>query len=381
MNGNIKLGRIAGFALSMNWSVLIIAWLLTWSLATTSLPHHAYGHSEFTYWLTGLGAALVFFASLLAHEVAHAIVARRHGVEVMGLTLWLFGGVATLGSEPPTPRADFRIAVAGPAASLGLAAGFELVAIGLQALDTGHVVVVAVAWLAGINLMLGLFNLIPGAPLDGGRILRAFMWHRHGDQLRATISAARAGGVVAAMLIGAGLLEFLVGASMGGLWLVFIGWFVASAARAEGADALTRANVRGFQVGDVMSHQPVIAAGTTVVSEFISANAVGSRHSAYPVIDGRGKITGMVTLDRIRRVRPSDRAATALAHIAIPLQEVPIATPTDSLWSLMDRLDATTGGRALVLENGILVGIVTPSDVTRAAQSRGLGSPVHRLVR
>ena len=288
INGNIKLGRIAGFALSMNWSVLIIAWLLTWSLATTSLPHHAYGHSEFTYWLTGLGTAIVFFLSLLAHEVAHALVARRHGVEVMGLTLWLFGGVATLGSEPPTPRADFRIAAAGPAASLGLAAGFELVAIGLQALDTAHLVVVAAAWLAGINLMLGLFNLIPGAPLDGGRILRAFMWHRHGDQLRATISAARAGGVVAAMLIAAGVIEFLVGASMGGLWLVFIGWFVASAARAEGADALTRANVGGSRDGDVMSHQPVIAAGddgnlVAIVAPSDVERTAESRGSGNPV--------------------------------------------------------------------------------------------------
>ena len=110
MKDNIKLGRVAGFPLAMNWSVLIIAWLLTWSLATTSLPHHAAGHGELTYWLTGIGTAVIFFMSLLAHEVAHALVARRHGVEVTGLTLWLFGGVASLGSEPTTPRADFRIA-------------------------------------------------------------------------------------------------------------------------------------------------------------------------------------------------------------------------------------------------------------------------------
>ncbi|MDO9176057.1 MAG: CBS domain-containing protein, partial [Actinomycetota bacterium] len=289
------------------------------------------------------------------------------------------GGVATLGSEPPTPRADFRIAVAGPTASLSLAAGFELVAIGLQALDTAHVVMVAVAWLAGNNLMLGLFNLIPGAPLDGGRILRSFMWHRHGDQFRATISAARAGGVVALMLIGLGLLEVLTGARMDGLWLVLIGWFVASAARAEEADALTRANVRGLRVGDVMSRQPVIAQGATLASELRLGNAGGNEHSAYPVVDDGGSVTGLVTLDRVRRVRPSDRATTPLAQVTIPLKEVPIATPTDSLWSLMDRLDAATAGRALVFEDGMLVGIVTLSDVARAAQPPKFGDPVQRL--
>lgn len=380
MNGNIKLGRIAGFALSVNWSVLIIAWLLTWSLATTSLPHHAYGHSEFTYWLTGLGAAAIFFAALLAHEVAHAVVARRHEVEVEGLTLWLFGGVATLKSDPPTPRADFRIAGAGPAASLGLAAGFELIAVGLQALDTAHLVVVAVAWLAGINLMLGLFNLIPGAPLDGGRILRAFMWHRHGDQLRATISAARAGGVVAAILVGLGVLEFVVGASMSGLWLVFIGWFVGSAARSEGADALTRATLRGVEVCDAMSVEPVTAAETMVANELLGTDAVGGRHSTYPVLDDRGNVTGMVTLDRVGSVRPADRASTTLAQIAIPLLDVPVAAPTDSLWSLMDRLDATPVGAALVFEHGNLVGIVTVGDVARAAEARRVENPVPRLV-
>jgi len=380
MNGNIKLGRIAGFALSMNWSVLIIAWLLTWSLATTSLPHHAYGHSELTYWLTGLGAALAFFVSLLAHEVAHALVARRHEVEVEGLTLWLFGGVATLKSDPPTPRADFRIAGAGPAASLGLAAGFELIAVGLQALDTAHLVVVAVVWLAGINLMLGLFNLIPGAPLDGGRILRAFMWHRHGDQLRATISAARAGGVVAAILVGLGVLEFVVGASMSGLWLVFIGWFVGSAARSEGADALTRANLRGVEVCDAMSVEPVTAAETMGANELLGTDAVGGRHSTYPVLDDRGNVTGMVTLDRVGSVRPADRASTTLAQIAIPLLDVPVAAPTDSLWSLMDRLDATPVGAALVFEHGNLVGIVTVGDVARAAEARRVENPVPRLV-
>lgn len=378
MNDDIKLGRVAGFPLAMNWSVLIIAWLLTWSLATTSFPHHAAGHAELTYWLMGLGTAVIFFMSLLAHELAHAVVARRHGVEVTGLTLWLFGGVASLGSEPTTPRADFRIAVAGPATSLGLAAAFELIAIELRAFSVGHLVVVATAWLAGINLMLGVFNLIPGAPLDGGRILRAFLWHRHGDQVRATVSAARAGICLAFVLIGLGLLEFLAGVSIGGLWLVFIGWFVLTAARAERADAVARKKLDGLHVVDAMSRQPLAAPGSMTVSEFIDSYVLSSRHSSYPVTGIAGEFIGMITVAQIRHIRQADRGVTLLAQIARSPSEVLVAAPGDSLVPLLERLDRTRESGALVFDDGSLVGIITRSDLARAAE---LGNPTNEARR
>ena len=253
MGDDIKLGRVAGFPLAMNWSVLVIATLLTWSLADGSFPHDAPGHSAATYWLAGGAAAVVFFGSLLAHELSHAFVARRNGVEVRGVTLWLFGGVADLGGEPETPGADYRIAAAGPATSLGLAVGFVGLAAALQTLGTAHLVVVAARWLSAVNLMLGLFNLLPGAPLDGGRILRAYLWQRDGDRAGATAIAARAGIAVAYGLIGLGLLEVLTGASVGGLWLVFIGWFIRSAARAEAADVFRRQPLEKLRVRDVMT--------------------------------------------------------------------------------------------------------------------------------
>ncbi len=239
MNGNFKVGKIAGFPIALNWSVVIIAWLLTWNLATNSFPHHASGHAELTYWLTGFAAAMVLLASLLTHELAHALVAQRYGVQVHGLTLWMFGGIAIFESEPDTPRADFRIALAGPATSFGLAVAFGAATVGARALDGAHLVVVSATWLAGINLMLAIFNMFPGAPLDGGRILRALLWRLHGDRLRATISAARAGTVVALLLIGVGLLEIVAGIRMGGLWMMFIGWFLFTNARAEQTDART----------------------------------------------------------------------------------------------------------------------------------------------
>lgn len=377
MADDIKLGRVAGFPLAMNWSVLLIAWLLTWSLATGSFPYDAPGHSPSTYWITGLVAALVFFASLLAHELAHAVVARRAGVEVKGLTLWLFGGVATLGGEPPTPRADFRIAAAGPATSLGLAAAFGLVAGGLDVLGVAHLAVVAARWLAGINLMLGLFNLIPGAPLDGGRLLRAFLWRRHGDRVRAAVTAARAGATVGYGLIGLGLLQFLAGASVGGLWLVFIGWFVLGAARAEEAAVLTRDALGGLRVADVMTPRPVVAPGSITVRDFIERYLLGSPHSAYPVEGPGGGIVGLVTLAQLRGVPAAARDETTVVDIAVPLTDVPVAAPDDALVPLLERLTGQTGGRALVFDHGALVGIVTPTDIARATELRDLRDGNH----
>lgn len=372
MNDSFHLGRIAGFPLAVNWSVLVILWLLTWNLADNLLPHGAPGHSSATYWVAGFVAAILFLGSLLAHELAHALVARKFGVEVKGLTLWLFGGVASLGGEAKTPSADFRIAIAGPATSLSLAIGFGLITATLIVLDAADVLASAVGWLAGINLMLGIFNLIPGAPLDGGRVLRAWLWRRHGDRTRAALSATRAGQKVAYGLIWLGIFEFLLGANIGGLWMVFIGWFVLTAAKAEEADIRTRALLAGVRVGDVMSRDPDTGPDWLTIDEFVQEYVLGKRHSAYPVKGHDGRIDGLVTLAQIRAALPENRGTTRVGDVAIPLARVPIASPGDELMGLLSRLSAETGGRALVFEGDVLVGIVTPTDVTKAIEIRAL---------
>ena len=366
MNEDIRLGRIAGFPIGINWSVLVIVWLLTWSLADGSLPHDAPGHATLTYWLAGLSGAFLFFGSLIAHELAHALVARRAGVEVKGLTLWLFGGVASLGSEPGNPRDDFRIAAVGPVTSLALAGGFGVASVAIDALGVAHIVVSLARWLAGINLMLGLFNLVPGAPLDGGRLLRAHLWRRHGDRVRAAVTAARAGRVVGFTLVALGLLEVAAGASVGGLWFAFIGWFLLGAARAEEAAVLTRDVLAGVRVRDVMSPDPITVPGTLTVDELVDRYVLGSRHSAYPVRDAEGRTTGLVTLALVRGVPPSARSSTLVDAIALPLGRVPIAAPGDALVGVLGALDGEAGGRVLVFDGEHLVGIVTAADVARA---------------
>jgi Zn-dependent protease/CBS domain-containing protein len=374
MDGGISLGRVAGFALSVDWSVLVILWLFTWSLAAT-LPDTAPGHPSNVYWLAGVAGSVVLLASLLAHELTHAIVARREGVKVLGVKLWLFGGIARLGGEAKTPGAEFRIAASGPAMSLALAAIFAGVAAALRGFGTADVVVAVTWWLAGINLILGLFNLLPGAPLDGGRILRAYLWRRRGDAVRAAVGAARAGRVVAYALIGLGLLEFLAGSLVGGVWMAFIGWFLLTAAREEETSVLTRQSLAGVSVADVMTAHPHTAPGWISVEEFIQRYLLGDRHSSYPVENQDGSITGLITLTQLRGVAADRRADTLVRDAAIPRDEVPTAEPHEPLTALLERLGPVAGGRALVVDGGRVVGIVTGSDVTRWIDVRRLAMP------
>ena len=375
MRDAIPLGRIGGFPVSVHWSVLVILWLFTWSLAST-LPGAVKGYSPAVYWLAGVCGAVVLLASLLAHELAHAVVARRAGVAVGSVTLWLFGGVTTLGGEAKTPKAAFRIAIAGPATSLALAATFAALVAALHAMRGAPIVVGIASWLAMINLVLGLFNLLPGAPLDGGRVLRAYLWRRHGDSVRAGIGAAHAGRVVAFILIALGLAEFVVGGLVGGVWLAFIGWFIFAASREEEHRITTQQLFAGMRVADAMTARPHSAPGWITVDDLIQHYVLGDRHSAYPVAGRDGAIVGLVTLTQLRDVAPSRRATTGVAEIALPLQAVPTAAPQEPLSALLERMSAAgPRSRALVMEHGQVVGIVTPSDLTRLMDVYRLAQP------
>ncbi|MGW5723384.1 site-2 protease family protein [Amycolatopsis sp. NPDC003865] len=372
MGEEIRLGRVAGFPVALHWSVLVTLWLFTWSLAYYTLPAEAPGHATATYWVAGAGGAVLLLGSILTHELAHAIVARRAGVEVKHLTIWLFGGVATFGSEVKDPRGDFRIAASGPATSLGLAAGFGGGAAVLNAVGVAHIVTTVAWWLAGFNALVGLFNLLPGAPLDGGRILRAYLWRRHGDRARAALGATRAGRILAFGSIGLGLVEFLLGYFMSGLWMIFIGWFLHTAARAEETQVRTRQMLAGVRVGDVMSSPPHTGPGRLTVDAFVDQYVLGKRYSAYPVVGPDGRIEGLITLARLRAVRPGDRASTLVREAAIPLAQVRTATPDQPLSEILPGLSPDTGGRVLVFDGDRLAGIVTPTDVARTIAAHEL---------
>lgn len=376
MTDSLPLGRVAGVRIGAHWSVLAILALITIGLAAGRFPTSVPGRSWVAYLAAGLVTGLVFLASLLAHEVSHAIVAKRNGVGVKGITLWLFGGVAQLEGEPRSPGADLRIAGVGPAVSLVLGAVF----LGITALTgtvwQGTLVVAALTWLAIINLVLALFNLVPAAPLDGGRLLRAALWWRGGDWQRAAVTAARAGQFFGIGLIVLGLLQVVL-VGLGGLWLALIGWFLVNAARAEQYHAEQQQALAGVRVADVMSAEPTTAPPQLTVDQFVDEYLMRHRFSAFPLVDGGG-LTGLVTLNRVRQVPPESRARTTLLDIACTPDEVPTAHPQEALTDLLARMSGCSDGRAVVLHDGEVVGIVSPTDVARTVQVAGLreGRPV-----
>jgi Zn-dependent protease len=369
VDDSLSLGRIAGIRIGLNWSLLLVVALIAWSLASGLLPSEVSGRSVGWYWFAGLVGAILFMASLLAHELAHSLVAQRLGVRVEGITLWLFGGVSRLSGDANSARAEVLITVVGPLTSLVLGGVFFLVGLGLSAGRTPGLAAATVSWLAVINVTLAVFNLVPAFPLDGGRVLRALIWGRTGDRVRATRIAARVGTVFAFLLIGLGVVDFLLaGNVVGGVWMVFLGWFLLAAARSEESGLVLRQALGRVTVAEVMTPEPIQAPDYITVQDLIDRFLFAHRHTTFPTHDLEGHLTGLVTLPGVKGVRPEARASTRVRDIACPLAEVPVAAPGDSLVSLLERMGGCGEGRALVLWDGRLVGIVSPTDVSRTVQ-------------
>src|SRR5215213_11154092 len=256
VTASLRFGRIAGIPVGASWSALLIAGLIAWSLAGSLLPAQVPGLAPAAYWLAGLAGAALFLGSLLAHEIGHAVVARRAGLRVRGITLWLHGGVAQLEDEPATPGDELRVALVGPAVSLALAVAFGLAALAgsLAALPAAAVTVAA--WLAVGNAALAVFNLLPAAPLDGGRVLRGLLWRHHGNRVRASVTATRAGVWVGGGLVAYGLLGAFTGWGIGTLWTSLVGWFLVVAARQERDQAVLSSQLGGLRAGQVMTPAP-----------------------------------------------------------------------------------------------------------------------------
>lgn len=373
----MRVGTVAGFELRIHWSTAVIFGLVVWSLASVQLPDQAPEASDTARLVAALVGGVAFYAGLLAHELSHAIAARREGLEVDSLTLWLLGGVAALRGEPSTPGADFRIAGIGPAVSLAIAAIGGTAAVVLDAIGAPAIVVATAAWLGGINLLLAIFNLIPAAPLDGGRLLRAAIWARRKDRTVAAVTAARAGEAFGYLLIGFGVLGLFAPGLGGGLWFIILGWFLTNAARAEQTQAQLQDALGDVRVAEVMTPQPVSVPADATVATVLERYVLATRHSAFPIVDDDGRPAGLITLDRIRSVPPDRREATRAVDVACPMEEVVAVAPEERLLDLIPRLNACGDGRALVIENDRIVGLVSARDVARSVELARMQSPIH----
>ncbi|WP_338894905.1 site-2 protease family protein [Streptomyces sp. TG1A-60] len=365
VRATFSLGRVAGIRVGVHWSVLVIFGVILVGLAEGGFREAHPDRPVWQYWAASAVTAAVFLLSLLAHELSHALVARRNGVSVDGITLWLLGGLARLRNEAATPGAELRIAGVGPLVSLVLGGLFAVAAGLLAGLSDAGLAVGALAWLAAINILLAIFNALPAAPLDGGRLLRAIVWWKTGSPLRATAVATAAGRVLGWLLVGIGVYLVLFGAVFSGIWLVIIGWFVIAMATAEGGQARLRELLGGIPVSDAMTPDPVTVPAASTVREFLADPRLRYRHSAFPVVDDGDTAVGLVTLKDADAVTEPERASRTVADVMVPVDELPTPRPDDPLARLVPELQAGSVHRALVLEGGRLAGIVTSSDISR----------------
>jgi Zn-dependent protease len=360
MRATIRLGRVAGIPVGVHWSLLVIAALLTTSLAGSMLPA-VLPNANGSYWAAAILAAGLFFASILAHELAHSLVARRFGQKVEDITLWALGGVSRLGSEAPTARAEGLVAIAGPATSFALG-GLFLGAGGLLRALTPHnsLLAVVLVWLGVINLVLAVFNLLPGAPLDGGRVVSAVLWARSGNRRRGQIGAARAGRVVAGLLIALGAANVLFGFGFGSLWTILIGWFVFEASKAEEQAARASLAFEGRTVRDVMTPTPPEVPEWLTVGDVRSSVPAPPPHQHTIVLRAYdGSVRATVPVDLVRRLA-GDVQLRAVAHPAV------VAAPDANVMDVLQ--ESGPVGAIVVMDGAQVLGVVGPDELRAATR-------------
>jgi Zn-dependent protease len=376
----LSAGTIFGVRIQIDWSLLIVFALVLFGLGSGVFRAWHPDWSPAMRWGVATAAAILFFGSVLVHELSHAVVARANGIPVRRITLFLFGGMAHMESEPPTPKSEFLIAIVGPLTSLAIGV---LATIGAGALagnvapaaddadalrrTVAHLGPVAtlLLWLGPINIVLGLFNLIPGFPLDGGRVLRSALWWGTGDLLRATRWASFAGRLVAWGLMGVGVFR-LLSPNMGiqGLWLVLIGWFLNSAARQSYQQLTTKQALQGVPVSRVMWTQPVRVDPDLTLDQFVRDHLMASEQGTFAV-EAAGALLGLITLEDVRKVPEAEWPRMRVRDIMTPRDQLATLPPTASAERALEELGRRDVRQVSVLDGTHLEGIVRRRDLVR----------------
>ncbi len=376
---SIRIGRIAGIPVGVSpWWLVIVA-LITWLLGASYFPEAVHGISTGAAYALGLSSALLLFASILAHEFGHALVARRHGIEVEEIDLWLLGGVSRMRGEAHEPGDELRYALAGPAVTAVVAATFGAV-LALLPSSAPAAVHALVEYQVLVNGVIFAFNLLPAFPLDGGRILRALLWRRSGDIRRATQTAANIGRGFGYLMILLGCLEFAAGGAPEGLWLALIGFFLVTASAQQAQGAQVQAALSGVHARELMSTPVVSIPEQTPIAQAGSDYFVPYRYTSFPVVDGRGRAVGLVSARQLEAHNSARHAAEQVGAIADRDHEL-IVTGEEDVTRLLARPAFARVGRAVVVDDqGRPVGLVSITDVQRAlrasrlaGQARGVG--------
>ena len=368
MDGGIPIGRVLGIRVFLHPTWFVVFFLVTITLSSTLGQEHADWSGPLRL-LLAAATAILFFASIFLHELGHSVLALRHKVGVRSITLFIFGGVAVMEKEPPTPRAEFEIAIAGPVVSALLALAFTWIAgaVGAKA-PMGSML----DWLAWINFIIAAFNLLPGFPLDGGRILRALLWARNGDFNRSTRVAAGVGQWIAYSFIGLGAAQILLYGNLpGGLWTAFIGWFLLSASGATVRQAAIESSLLGLVARDVMNPDvPRVHAGISVGS---FARDLVMRGRRWALVEEAGRTSGLITLSDVKRVAPEDWETTPVGRVATPIESIITATPTQPVREILHAIGSKNVNQIPVMDGDRVLGAVTRDTLVRAIELRGGG--------
>ena len=362
-SNSVKIFSFAGFDIKLDPSWLLIAALITWSLAQQYFPSTMPGLSQQTYLMMGVFAMLCFFASLLLHEMSHSVVARHFGIEIKGITLFLFGGVAELEAEPKSAEVELLVAIAGPLMSLLLSLGFWILA-GVSTLAIGSSPLTEVlSYLSMINLVLALFNLVPAFPLDGGRVLRAWLWHRHGDILRATETAAKSGTIFAMVLMFFGVLALFQGIIAAGIWQIMIGLFILAAARSSYQHQLAQSVFANKSVRELMVADPVVVSPAMTLSAFVNTVMLQKHVQFVPVVED-GALLGHMDAGVLASIDRENWANTQVGDVFAGLENASMVSPDMAAQDLMSHISKTGRRKFLVVDDHKLLGVITLADLT-----------------
>lgn len=371
MRSNIRLGRLFGIEIGLHYSWFLIALLITMSLAAQFRETNAVWGGN-VIWAVSIVTALLFFAALLAHEMSHALVARAHGLTTRAITLFALGGVAQIEREPSDPKTEFWVGIVGPLSSsaIGLLCLAIAWATGWRVGVTPETPFQAMFfWLGSINLLLAAFNMIPGFPLDGGRILRSIIWWSTGNGDRATLLAARTGQVVALGFIALGIFRFFGGAGFGGLWIAFIGWFLLQAAGASYATVTLTAGLKNIRVSDVMERDCTAVDGNLNVQNFVEDHLLRTGRRCF-IVEQNGQVAGIVTPHEIKNLERPRWPYTTLYDVMRPLDQVHTVTPATPVMEALETMGRDDVNQLPVVSNNHLDGIVTRANVLQFLQTR-----------
>lgn len=361
----IRLGRVYGIDVGLDWSWIFIFLLITLSLSQWFLQgDQPLGPTQA--WVAAVLASLLFFASILLHEFGHSLTAQALGLRVRSITLFLFGGLARLSGEPKTARDEFLIAAAGPVVSVALGLLFwAIAALVPSSAEDPNILAVSFGWLGTINLVLAVFNLVPGFPLDGGRLLRAAVWHVTGDYEKATLTAAAIGSAFAYLLIAGGIFMALVwGAFLNGLWFAFIGWFLLSAAQGSSLQMILQRELGGIRLSEAMEPiHPVVNGETTVAS--VLEHLILAKGGRYFFVEEGGEIVGLVTLHQIKQTPLEERTETTVRSIMLDQSRLVTVPVESTLWQAFERMSEVGIGQIPVEHEGRMVGMLTRERMVR----------------